>query len=241
MTKKQKDSDKIEAKARIFEAATSLFARKGYAQVTTREIAGNADANLSLLNYYYGGKVGILKEIVNECYDKYFAAIRDSDDENASPQERLRMIARGLVRFFRENTELAMVGLNVLPIDLPEIIDLKVKWVTENRDVTKGLFEQLGVDMEDVLQMHVFRGLLTTIVNAHFQSKYAWEHVLEAVAKSEKKPEWLTDEPEEKLDDAFYEEYSDMLVELYLNGLTGITGKTKSTKGATDEKQNSEG
>jgi AcrR family transcriptional regulator len=241
MAKKKSNAEETQAKARIFGSATSLFARKGFAQVTTREIAKNADANLSLINYYYGGKVGILKEIVNECYDKYFAAIRDSDEKAASPQERLRLIARGLVKFFRENTELAMVGLNVLPIDLPEIIDLKVKWVTENRDVTKGLFRQLGVDMEDVIQMHVFRGLLTTIVNSHFQSMYAWKHVLEAAAKSEKKPEWLTDEPEEKLDDAFYEKYSDMLVQLYLNGLTGITGKVTSIRGVKDEKQDSQG
>jgi AcrR family transcriptional regulator len=230
--------DKRKAKARILEAAISLFARKGYANVTTREISKNADANLSLINYYYGGKLGILKEIVNECYDKYFGAIRNSDDEKALPQKRVRLIARGLVRFFRENTELAMVGLNVLPIDLPEIVDLKVKWATGNRNATQGLFEQLGVDMEDKVQSHVFRGLLTTIVHSHFQSKYAWKHVLEAAAKSEKTPEWLTDEPEEELDDAFYQEYSDMLVELYLNGLTGITGKATTVKGANDEKQN---
>lgn len=220
------------------EASTSLFARKGYANVTTREIAKKADVNLSLINYYYGGKLGILKEIVNECYDKYFSAIRNSDDEKASPQKRVRLIARGLVKFFRDNTELAMVGLNVLPIDLPEIVDLKVKWATGNRNATLGLFEQLGVDMEDKVQSHVFRGLLTTIVHSHFQSKYAWKHVLEAAAKSEKTPEWLNEEPEEELDDAFYEEYSDMLVELYLNGLTGITEDARSMKGANDEKQN---
>jgi AcrR family transcriptional regulator len=238
MARAAREKDKKQAKERILEAATSLFARKGYANVTTREIAKKADANLSLLNYHYGGKAGILKEIVNECYDKYFNAIRNSDDDKCHPQRRVRLIASGLVKFFKENTELAMVGLNVLPIDLPEIVDLKVKWVTGNRNVTQGLFEQLGVDMEDKVQSHVFRGLLTTIVHSHFQSKYAWKHVLEAVAKSDKTPEWLTDEPEEELDDAFYEEYSDMLVELYLNGLTGITGKPRTVKGANDEEQN---
>jgi len=238
MAKKQSDTDKMEAKARIFEAATSLFARKGYANVTTREIAKKADANLSLINYYYGGKLGILKEIVNKCYDGYFSAIESADDEKASPRKRVRLIARGLVKFFRENTELAMVGLNVLPIDLPKIVDLKVKWATGSRKAIHGLFEQLGVDMEDRIQSHVFRGLLTTILHSHFQSKYAWKHVLEAAAKSEEPPEWLTEEPEEELDDAFYEQYSDMLVELYLDGLTSITGKAKSTKGETDEEQN---
>jgi AcrR family transcriptional regulator len=231
MRKRTRETQKKEARARIFQAATSLFARKGYAHVTTREIAKKADVNLSLINYYYGGKLGILKEIVNECYDRYFRAIRQSDDEKAPPEKRVRLIARALVEFFRANTELAMVGLNVLPIDLPEIADLKVKWATGNRSATQSLFEELGVNMEDKVESYVFRGLLTTIVHSHFQSKYAWKHVLEAAAKSQEPPEWLTDEPEEDLDDVFYEKYTDMLVELYLNGLKGITRRAKPMEG----------
>jgi AcrR family transcriptional regulator len=239
MEKRMSKKEEKSAKRRIFEAATSLFARKGYSTVTTREIATNADVNLSLLNYYYGGKVGILKEIVNQCYDRYFAAIRDSDNENADPQERVRLIAKSLVRFFRENTELAMVGLNVLPIDLPEIVDLKVKWVMGSANLTQGLFRSLGVNFDNPIEAHVFSGLLTTIVSSHFQSRYAWEHVLEAAAKSKKSWEHLTKEHPEKLDDSFYDKYSDMLVDLYLHGLTGITKKRKPRKGVKDGTQNS--
>ncbi len=239
MEKPTQKKEKKSAKRRIFEAATSLFARKGYSTVTTREIASNAGVNLSLINYYYGGKVGILKEIVNQCYDKYFGAIRDSDNDKALPQERVRLIAKGLVGFFRENTELAMVGLNVLPIDLPEIVDLKVKWATGNAKLTEDLFKKLGVNLEDPVELHVFSGLLTTIVNSHFQSRYAWDHVLEAAAKSQKKWEHLKQESPKELDDSFYEKYSDMLVDLYLHGLTGITRRAKPKKGAKDGSQNS--
>ena len=67
MTQNQKRN----AKQRIFDTSVSLFARKGYAGVGIREIAKKAGVNISMINYYYEGKVGILKEIINQCYDKY--------------------------------------------------------------------------------------------------------------------------------------------------------------------------
>ena len=53
------------AKQRIFEAALALFARKGYAAVGVREIAKHANVNISMINYYYGEKAGILKAIID--------------------------------------------------------------------------------------------------------------------------------------------------------------------------------
>jgi len=60
----KKETEK-EAKDRIFDAAKSLFARKGYAAVSVREIAKKAKVNISMLNYYYGGKIGILREVLS--------------------------------------------------------------------------------------------------------------------------------------------------------------------------------
>lgn len=229
---------KKEAKERIFEAAISLFAKKGYAAVGTREIAKEADVNVSMINYYYQGKLGILREIINDCYDKYFRAISDSDDKDAPPEERVRLIARGLVEFFKENTELAMVGFSVFPIDEPEIVDLKIRWATDNRKVTAGLFKQLGVDMDDTVQSNVFRGLLTAIVESHFRFKHAWKHMVEAAAKSGQTWERIMQEPAEKLDEPFYDKYSDMLSELYLHGLTSITSRKQPTKGGNSGTKN---
>ena len=230
--------EKKDAKKRIFEAAISLFAKKGYAAVGTREIAKQANVNVSMINYYFEGKLGILREIINECYDKYFRAIGDADDKDAPPEKRVRLIARGLVDFFKENTELGMVGFSVFPIDEPEIVDLKVKWATDNRKVTAGLFEQLGVDMDDTVQSNVVRGLLTAIVQSHFRFRHAWKHMVEAATRSGQTWERITEEPAEKLDDAFYEKYSDMLSELYLHGLTSITSKKQPTKGGNSGTKN---
>jgi AcrR family transcriptional regulator len=107
---------KIAAKKRIFDAAVSLFARRGFAAVGIREIAKKAGVNISMINYYFNGKAGILKEIINECYDKYYSAILDTGGEKTPLEERVRYLTRNMVDFFRKNTELAIVAFSTIVI-----------------------------------------------------------------------------------------------------------------------------
>lgn len=211
-----------EAKRRIFDAAVSLFARKGYAAVGCREIAKAANVNISMICYYFGTKVDILKAIINEGYDRYYHTILNIGDENAPPRERVRLIVQNLVRFFRANTELAMVAFNALPIDIPEIVNLKIKWLSANREAADRIFTQFGLDTNDMVQMGVIRGFLTSVVSTHFQAKYAWEHIVQAPNKSKEAREFIEQEPEVELDDSFYERYSEILADLYSHVLNSI-------------------
>ncbi|CAN5630338.1 hypothetical protein BH10PSE18_BH10PSE18_11830 [soil metagenome] len=52
-------SDGIEARARLLEAALTLFAKKGFAKTSTREIASAAEANIAAISYYFGDKAGL--------------------------------------------------------------------------------------------------------------------------------------------------------------------------------------
>ena len=49
---------------RLLAAAEALFAEKGYAGTSVREIAARAGCNLSLIHYYFGSKDGLLTEVV---------------------------------------------------------------------------------------------------------------------------------------------------------------------------------
>jgi AcrR family transcriptional regulator len=48
----------------LISAATSLFARRGYEETTTREIAARAGCAEGLIHRYVGGKSGLLFNIV---------------------------------------------------------------------------------------------------------------------------------------------------------------------------------
>ena len=58
--------DSNSARIKIITVARRLFAEKGLAGVSTREIAGEAGLNISLISYYFGGKEGLYKAVIHE-------------------------------------------------------------------------------------------------------------------------------------------------------------------------------
>jgi len=215
--KKEKDT-----KRRIFEAAVKLIARKGYHAVGVREIAKAAGVNVSAIFYYFGEKIGILEAIVNEAYDKYHRAVLNVGDENTPLEERVRIIVRNLVDFFRNNTELAMVAFNSLPVDIPQIMNLKVKWLCGDREQEEKFFRQLGVDTSNDVQTSVVCGSVSSSILSHFQSRYILEYILRAPDQSPETLDYLRHICVSRYGNAFYDRYSEMLSELFLRGLTSV-------------------
>ncbi len=197
------------AKQRIFEAALALFARKGYAAVGVREIAKKAGVNISMINYYFGEKAGVLKAIINECYDRYFKAIKPVGEEDLPVDEHIMKMIRTAIDFFRENTELAIVAFDVIPLDIPEVMELKYRWVTGIREGMESFRKKLGIDSRDLLQESVGPTVFVAVILNHFQNKYA----------AEQYPQYK--EYVAQLNGQFYERYADALADLFLHGYMG--------------------
>ena len=56
--------DAERTRARILDAALAEFADKGYAGARVRQIAERAGVNAQLISYYFGGKEGLYRELV---------------------------------------------------------------------------------------------------------------------------------------------------------------------------------
>ena len=56
-------SDGQEARNRLLDAALALFADKGFAKTSTREIAQAAQANIASISYYFGDKDGLYRAV----------------------------------------------------------------------------------------------------------------------------------------------------------------------------------
>jgi len=54
----------LETRQRLIDAASRLFAERGFSKVTVREICRSARANVAAVNYHFGGKTGLYEEIV---------------------------------------------------------------------------------------------------------------------------------------------------------------------------------
>lgn len=56
--------DRAATRQRLLDAARRLFAEHGYDHVTVRMIAAAADANVALINRYFGSKAGLFGEVL---------------------------------------------------------------------------------------------------------------------------------------------------------------------------------
>ena len=122
-------------------------------------------------------------------------------------------------------------------MDIPEILEFKLKWVAAKHGGAVEFFKRLGLDTTDVVTRSVVRGMLSTLIGDHFQFRYVWEHILKSPKQSKFAQEHNMQEPMQKFDDAYYKQYADILATLYFHGLHGIAKmqrKKKSRKGGKD-------
>ncbi len=70
-------SDKGEPiRARLIKAALACFLADDYHRVTTRRIAEQAGANVSMIRYYFGNKEGLYEEMIRETLNPLLATAR---------------------------------------------------------------------------------------------------------------------------------------------------------------------
>jgi AcrR family transcriptional regulator len=82
----------LETRARVLATATRLFAARGFKQVTVREICNDAHANVAAVNYHFGDKLGLYREVLSAAIE----TMRDTTDmareagEGGTPEQKLR-------------------------------------------------------------------------------------------------------------------------------------------------------
>lgn len=83
-----------ETRARVLETARRLFGERGFKAVTVREIVSAAQANLAAVNYHFGDKLGLYRELLQEAVD----AMRETTEamraagRGQPPEEQLRVL-----------------------------------------------------------------------------------------------------------------------------------------------------
>jgi AcrR family transcriptional regulator len=208
-----------EPRERILEAAVSLFAQRGYAAVGVREIAKQAEVNIAMISYYFESKVGILKAIMEDFFDRYSLIFADMKDLAGSPDDCIRLIIRRIVEFVRGETDLALVGYNELPLDVPEIAQLKAKKVTEIISQLGWLMAKFNLNpVKDGWRMGIIAPSLISMVVMNFRLRPVLQQVFQL-----------------ELDDAYYERLVETLSTLFLDGVHGIAAKNQADSGKTDE------
>lgn len=95
--------ENIGSRDRIIKSAIKLIGIKGSLNVTIREIASEAQANVAAVNYYFRSKAILLKEI-EEFFNKEVALIcHILKDEKIPPKERILIWAEDYMNYLAEN------------------------------------------------------------------------------------------------------------------------------------------
>lgn len=73
-----RSSEDRETRARLLDAAARLFAERGYARVTVRDICKKARANVAAVNYHFGGKDGLYRAVMRHAMDTMQATTEEA-------------------------------------------------------------------------------------------------------------------------------------------------------------------
>jgi TetR/AcrR family transcriptional regulator, upper aerobic nicotinate degradation pathway regulator len=85
MANKPKQVESEDTGERLVAAAKKIFAEKGYAGATVKEIADEAGVNVSLISYHFKGKEGLLRA----CVEKFGRErLQDSETILTAPENR---------------------------------------------------------------------------------------------------------------------------------------------------------
>jgi TetR/AcrR family transcriptional regulator, regulator of cefoperazone and chloramphenicol sensitivity len=102
--RRQGESDS-ETKGRLLEVATRLFAERGFAKVTVRDICAKAKANVAAVNYHFGGKTGLYDEVLRSAVRIMQATTREIEEMGTgkAPDEQLAIYVRVFLQRVRES------------------------------------------------------------------------------------------------------------------------------------------
>ncbi len=102
-----------EARERLLSGATALFASKGYAATTVREIVERAGVTKPVLYYYFRSKEGIYLDLMREPFSKFAALVEEAVLEAGSARERLFRLCLMAYDIFIENLDAARVMYSI--------------------------------------------------------------------------------------------------------------------------------
>jgi AcrR family transcriptional regulator len=85
-----------ETRDRVWQAAARLFAERGFSHVSVRDICREAGSNVASVNYHFGDKLGLYRELIGTIAEGMKCAKLAASEPAAAetPEDRLRVYVR---------------------------------------------------------------------------------------------------------------------------------------------------
>jgi len=116
--------EKTDKKTDILVAAEKLFCEFGYEGTSTRQIAAESGANMAMINYYFGSKMGVFKEIMEERLMSFKSQLNQIKNENIPAKEKLMQVIDKYATRILSNANFHKMMHRELSLSLrPEVFD----------------------------------------------------------------------------------------------------------------------
>ena len=149
-------AEAADTKQRLIEAAGEVFAARGFADATVRDICHRAGANIAAINYHFQGKERLYAAVLRHAYSVALEKFPPTHGlpPNATPQQRLHSFIRAfLLRIFDDGRPAwfgKLISREILePTSaLDELVTLSIR---PQHDVLLSIIESIspGLSVED--------------------------------------------------------------------------------------------
>ena len=120
-------SDGLEARTRLLDAALVLFAEKGFAKTSTREIALAAKVNVASISYYFGDKAGLYRAVYQDPRSNPEIDPASIDHPDLGLEESLKALLGAFLEPLKHNMDLQ----NCMKLQCREMLEPTGLWEEE--------------------------------------------------------------------------------------------------------------
>ena len=134
-----------------------------------RELAAKAEVNLSMINYFFGSKKGLLKEILDSFLSGYLDIAREELVSDNGLRTQIERFVGSAIRYFGQNRDSLIIAISELPHDDPEIIEHKARWAMKMVAIVNNkICQPLIVERGQAVPATTLAPMLTSLMASRF-------------------------------------------------------------------------
>lgn len=143
----------VPTRERILEAASSVFSEKGFEKATVRDICSRAGANVAGVNYHFGDKLGLYRELLGRWLDRDEERFPlDEDvDEKSDVARRLFVFYRAMLLRIFSNDPNGATAYGKARVWLSDLVGGPGRQSQQGANTSRKFHEHLGPIIRDAV------------------------------------------------------------------------------------------